>query len=113
MMNDPIVLTVTGTVIAGLFSALWYFVQKFIRRTEKNNQQLVDTLENLNKTMNEINTNLIVFRTSATGEFNQIHESIDEIKEITANHARSIEHLAETVKVIQVHHSRNHPDDKI
>ena len=112
-MLDPIVLGVGGALIVGLFTVLWYFVQKFIKRTEENDTQLVETLDNLNETMNEINTNLLVFRTSATGEFEKIHESMDEIKKNSEDHTKSIDDLNIRVKTIETHHTRNHPDDKI
>jgi uncharacterized protein YoxC len=112
-MNDPVILGVGGALIAGLFTVLWYFVQKFIKRTEENDTQLVETLDNLNETMNEINTNLLVFRTSTTDEFRQIHESMEGIKKNSEGHSKAIDDLNIRVKVIETHHNRNHPDDKL
>ena len=112
-MTDPIILGVGGALIAGLFTVLWFFVQKFIKRTEENDAELVETLNNLNATMNEINTNLLVFRTSANDEFQQIHETMEEIKRSSDSHSKAIDNLTIRVKTIETHHSRNHPDDKI
>ena len=112
-MNDPTILGVGGALIAALFTVLWYFVQKFIKRTEENDAELVNTLDKLNATMNEINTNLLVFRTSATDEFKQIHDTMEEIKKNSDTHSEAIDNLTIRVKTIETHHSRNHPDDKI
>lgn len=112
-LTNPTLLSIGGALIASLLAIVGFFLRQFIRRTEENDSELLETLNNLNATMNEINTNLLVFRTSATEEFKQINSSIEEIKEVSEVHTKAIEHIDKRVKVIETHHSRNHPQDKL
>jgi hypothetical protein len=113
LLTNSLILGIAGALILGLFSLLWFFVQKFIKKTEDTDNDLIFTLEKLNGTMNELNTNLVVFRTTANEEFKVLHEGIEDIKIITAGHSGEIDKLKTKVNIIETHHSRNHPSDKI
>ena len=79
LLTDSLIMGIAGVLILGLFSLLWFFVQKFIKKTEDTDNDLIFTLEKLNGTMNELNTNLVVFRTTANEEFKVLHEGIEDI----------------------------------
>lgn len=112
-MSDPIILTATGAIILGLFAVVWYFVQKFITKTETNDNALVSTLDKLNKTMNELNISLLLFRSSADKEFSSLHEKLKEVVENGSKTNSELKKLDERVGLIEKCHIRNHPQDKL
>lgn len=111
--NLDLILKIAGIIITGLFGVMWFFIRSFIIKSEKNDKELVNTLTNLDHTMNEMNTNILILGNSTDSQFKATNKTLNDITTIINDHANRLDKVEDTVIELKINHNKYHKDDKI